>query len=369
MIRRASILWSFGPCYESEQFDGCSTRRRALLNFFEAQGELSCLNLASHGALWDFSILYSRAIAFLLNTAKFDQLILFYPDVPFFHPPHKLKALHFLTFLRVAKRACRQRGAELLVDVVDLPRWQAPCLGYTLRISASFLRKIEKEIFSAADRLILPSQSLLNLLAEDLSLNEGKMFVLPNGLPWEDHQDLQEVEGEPAFFYAGDLSLSRSRGIDELVDGFFKKAPEEAVLHLCGEGGDWLHGRAVVRDDHPKLVYHGHLDQRSCLSLARSCDFALIPYPEDDYFQVCFPSKLGLYISAGLPVLSTNLKETRKVLEEWKIGEARSFDNFSDFFASSIELLQRYDRQAIREQCKKWNWSRRVKAVYSSGVG
>ena len=361
MIDGKAILWSPEGAYDNDRFDGCTTRRKAILQLLEREEQWQILHLTSRGGLYDGSANLLRLLYFLRAEEGLKKVLLFYPDFPLFHPPRQLKLPLLRTVLQGIRILLRKTKAKLFVDVVDLPRWQARDLGYTLRMAEQFLRAAEKEIFDLADCVVLPSKSLAQLAIEDEVVEEKKIKILPNGLARKASVDLPaRARGNPSFFYAGSLSLGHNRRILQLVQSFMEKAKDDSVLHLCGEGGQWL-----AQGDYPtKIVYHGHLKEQECLELAEKCDFGLIPYPEGDYFNWCFPSKLGLYLSAGVAILSTDLKETKGVITKLEVGETKPAKEFSQFFTEGQDLLARYDRRVIRQRAAKWDWAAKARQVF-----
>lgn len=59
--------------------------------------------------------------------------------------------------------------------------------------------------------------------------------------------------------------------------------------------------------EHPDVHYHGWKPARNLVSDLAEMDVALLPYPSEDFMKVVartsFPSKLSLYLSAGLPII------------------------------------------------------------------
>ena len=357
-----AILWSPASAYEANRFDGCSTRRRAILTLLEREEQWETLHLRSRGGLYDGTANLLRLLYFLKAGEGLDKLLMFYPDFPLFHPPRQLKVPLVRMVLQGVRTLLRKTKAKFYLDMVDLPRWQAKDLGYQLKMTPQRLKAIEQEIVSLADYVVLPSQSLAQLIVDEGLVAQDKVRILPNGLPRRvSPKVVKEAEGKPSFFYAGDLSPKLNRNIQSLVHSFLENSNEGAVLHLCGEGGQWLQ----EGDYPPNVRYHGHLAEERCLALAESCDFGLIPYPEDDYFQWCFPSKLGLYLNAGLAILATELKETKRVINELQVGETKPMAEFSQFFKDSNELLARYDKKEIKNRAAAWDWEAMATKVFA----
>jgi len=355
-----ALRWTEGVGGMDDRHDGCSTRRRALLEVIERSGRLECCTLHGRGGVVSTAAAALRVFHFLRSSTSFDRLLLFYPDLPLFHPPRRMKVPLLRLLVAACRRACRAAGAKLHVDVVDLPRWQAIDLGYPLRMAPAALRRAERYLLQAADMVTVPAPAFADLLASDLGVDPTRVVVVPNGLPRTPEGPPPEPTlGAPAFLYAGSLARSLRRGVERLVDGFLARAARGAVLHLCGADGEWLTGRAL-----PESVrLHGHLAEAACLDLAEHCHFGLVPYPEEPYFRWCCPSKLGLYLAAGVAVLSSRLDETTRLVGDLGVGEARPLDDFPSFFEDGAALLERYPRALVRERCRAFDWSRRATAA------
>ncbi len=361
MKKIGAILWSEAGKDLEGPLDGCSTRRRAILALAEKHCELNLLELMTRGGLRDGASQLARLRRFLSESSELESLILFYPDFPLFHPPRLIKLPILKLILSNLENFRRRSGCKIHLDIVDLPRWQAPCLGYELRMASSVLRLAEERIFACADRITIPSESLASLIEDDFDLSKNKLKVVPNGLPVVLFDCRPEpAEGKPSFVYAGDLSTGLSRGTSQIVDLFLEKASPGAILHLCGEGGQWLSDSA-----YDKSVCHwGHLSEDECLKLVASCDFALIPYPETDYYRWCFPSKLGLYLAAGTVILSSSIDETVRVIDDLKVGETLPLAEFGRFFSEAEALATRWSDIDVGARSKGFHWEDKAVSAF-----
>lgn len=342
-----AVSWLEGRTGVGDRHDGASTRRSAMLAALGRRRSLETLELRHRGGVASSLRQAARLVPFLEGSRPGDRLLLFYPDFPLFHPPGRRK-LPLLRLVLWRLGAAGRRGVPVVVDAVDLPRWQSPYLGYSLRLPAGELRRAEADMVAVSERWILPSRSLATLLEEDLGLTPGYCRILANGLDLPGlPSPLAGVEGSPAFCYVGDCRRGGGRPLEWLIDGFRSHATTEARLHLAGEGGEWL---ADAAGGDPRLRWWGHLPESGALGLVAACDLALVPYPEEGYFRWCHPSKLGLYLAAGTPVLATRLDETARVIDEVGVGEVRSWDEFPTFFRDGLAVMGRLPRDLIRSR-------------------
>jgi len=338
-------------------YDGAQTRRAALVEVLRSASEVEVLDLATQGRWSRVPLELHRLLGFIRRAPRGSSLVFFYPDFPFFHPPSRLKLPLCTLLLRLIWRAGRKLRTHL--DVVDLPRWQCRSLGYTLRLDEVRLRQIEANMFASFQRVTLPSASMAKLVEDDLGISCEKLVVLPNGLPARDFERGKPLEGSPSYVYAGDLSRKEERSLGWLIELFLEHASPDARLHLCGPGGDWLH--------HERVVYHGNLAESAALELVSRADFALVPYPEEGYYHLCFPSKLGLYVAAATPIVTTNITEAARFVSDTGVGVVRTRAQFSTVFSDPVGLEESFDRGKVRARCRSYRWGPRVlDAILSS---
>lgn len=142
-------------------------------------------------------------------------------------------------------------------------------------------------------------QTALNGGPETISLHNEKSENLLTSSP-----------GRLKFVYAG--TLAKGREIDKCIDTF-SSAPN-ADLYLIGAEGGWINELPF-----PNIHYLGEFEEQVALSIVAQCDVGIMPYDEDKlYYNLCYPTKNSFYIVAGIPILSTDLSETKRVFNKYK---------------------------------------------------
>ena len=75
-----------------------------------------------------------------------------------------------------------------------------------------------------------------------------------------------------------------------------------------------------IEVDH-KILFHDAVSQDLLLNITASATVGLIPYqPTCLNNFLCTPNKMFEYISAGLPIIATDLPEISKVVNSYNIG-------------------------------------------------
>ena len=106
--------------------------------------------------------------------------------------------------------------------------------------------------------------------------------------------------------YAG--SLNQGRQIEELIQVF--STLQQVELILIGDMGEWLLTRLLPQN----VTYLGSFNESEAMRIVAGCDLGLIPYSSDvRYYNLCYPTIASFYLYAGIPFLSTPLKELMAV--------------------------------------------------------
>ncbi|MBI3893629.1 MAG: glycosyltransferase [Candidatus Wallbacteria bacterium] len=314
------------PAWAGEPGDGGSYRKRGLTSYLAGlaganfqEVVLSCgSSRLTRGArslvdLADFA-LRTRARAVLF----------FYPALPLFHPASGFKLPALAVWLAVVRCTLRGRGVRIVLDVEDLPEPQHREL-FDVPHSAGLatISTAERWLGRFADEVWIPSVSLGDRWREATERPGQPLRIVPTGAERQAAPAPNRRRPGIRFLYAGTLAREQERGVERLLRDFqaaAARATPPAKLVLAGPGGDWLRKRAL--GDRVELA--GALEAEQAEALAAGCDWGLVPYPERGYFHDVFPAKLSFYTACGLPVLTTNLRETAAAVRRHGVGRVAS---------------------------------------------
>ncbi|QPL47217.1 glycosyltransferase [Halomonas sp. A40-4] len=148
------------------------------------------------------------------------------------------------------------------------------------------------------------------------------------------------------FLYQG--ALSRGRGIDIILDSFEKLKIKGAVLVVMGSGvlADMVE-EAAQRCD--RVYYHPPVPSKNLLGYTASADYG-ISFIEDSClsYRYCLPNKIFEYLMAGLPVLTSNLPEMKRLVEAEHIGIVAE-QNSASAFQLAVEKMMAVDKQQFKK--------------------
>lgn len=170
----------------------------------------------------------------------------------------------------------------------------------------------------------------------------------------------------PEFFYIGQISLERA--FDTLIAGLalLKTKYPGFIMHLFGESQllkgelDQLPGYECVRDN---LRFYGYTDQKKAFQYIGNVTAGLaLLKPVGDYTE-SYPTKLFEYMALGLPIVTSNFRLYKDVVERHNCGFCISPHDPVQVAQVLIELIENPQkafmmglngRQAVEHE---YNWS------------
>lgn len=320
--------------------DGGTSRNLALNAFVDSQGGI---RIAVQDDAWRASRARRQmrpvSLTAEIRRLRPDVLVFRYPGFPFFWSLDRdLDLLRSLAFLGMLRAALAGSGCRMVIDLCDLIRFPSPDTGITLHLNDRLLAAFERRFFGSADEIWACSEGFGRHIADTYGVAWRSFRLALNG-NFRECGDApappeEAVEGSFRFFYAGDLGRGW-RGVETMLDGFVSEVSDpSARLVLCGANGGWIAGHYSDR----RIVYLGKLTSMEASAIGRQCHVALIPQPEHQYFHLSFPTKLGFYMTLGLPVITTPLREPARFVEKHGVGLAAPPEEFGRQMRRLVEL-------------------------------
>jgi len=253
-----------------------------------------------------------------------------------------LKAKFEYALSLLALRIFRPARIRVIVDDFDPP---IPANSAHSEAEPSALATL---VWHILDMLSLKLASFVMVLTESYKqyiarvnhVKESKILVAPSGTLVRHINNVPPKSSGPiTLLYSG--SARRVKDVDKLVATVEKlrKRGLQINLHISARERDQLRL--------PHWVDKKQYNWPQFVSLILSkADIGVIPYPPNRlHFSYTMPAKLSDYMAAGKPVISTNLKETAKVLKMFNCGlVARDWKEFE----LHIEKLY-YDRELAKK--------------------
>ena len=243
-----------------------------------------------------------------------------------------------------------------------------------LSIKLNFL--LENFLIRFADDVITVSDSIANEYARLYNINKPYIILnCPNYIEQVKHNIFREIflirENQTIFLYQGGLGLGR--GIDILLETFLSFELDNVVIIFMGFG-TFEHQIKKIAKKNKTIFFHPAVSQDILLNYTSSADFGILFY-EDTCLnhRYCSPNKIFEYLMAGLPVLTSNLFEMKRLVETDGIGIVAHSNTVNGFKkAVNDSLTQDYGKIqnnvfAVR---KKYCWETQqviFKKIYLNG--
>lgn len=250
---------------------------------------------------------------------------------------------------------------KLFIEVNDLIYEQS--IDLNLKVAQNAL-SYENLIFSQKNvNFIFASFSMATYIMEKYNLSKDNVQVILNGAPTLSSSNIESTvidsfgDEKIKCIYAG--TLDKGRQIEELLDAF--KNNKTCILILLGVNGDWINDLKIQN-----VYYLGRYEESEALKIASKCDLGLIPYDDTKfYYNLCYPTKVSFYISAGIPILSTPLKETMQVLADYKYAAFFLKTDQWNFFLNTITIENINENKLLVNNIREnFSWNFLLRKLY-----
>ena len=229
---------------------------------------------------------------------------------------------HDLPTLPAAHRAAREAGARLIYDSHEL---------YVEQELSEFEKRswsaIERRYIPDCDAVVTVNPSIASEIAARYALERIEVIYnaerrrLASGRSRYFHEKYGLPESARVLLMQG--GLTNGRNIETLVGAMDLVGNPDIHLVIVGEGP--LRGRLDAMAARGRAGARVHLHERvaqaELLAHTAAADAGVIPYQPtclNNYY--CTPNKLFEFIAAGVAVLSSDLPEVRRIVDERQIG-------------------------------------------------
>lgn len=262
---------------------------------------------------------------------------------------------HDLPMLAVGRALAAEFKARLVYDSHELYSEQE-----FSRSQAQSWRRVEARHIGACDLVVTVNQSIAKELQQRYGLAEVAVIhnaerTFPLGeRSWYLHEHFAIPRDHYVLLFQGGLSARRQ--LPEMVRAMRHLNRDDIHLVILGDGQLSLVLKRLIRRFRLGTRVHLHraVPQRELLALSASADAGVIPYQAICLNNLyCTPNKLFEFISAGLPILASDLPELRRLVAGNAIGRVTDLSTdkkiavaFDHFFANP-ELLKQWRLQLL----------------------
>jgi len=153
--------------------------------------------------------------------------------------------------------------------------------------------------------------------------------------------------------------LSKGRGVDLLLAAFKKRKDDKVVIVFMGFGQMEEDVKIASKEKH-NIFFHPAVDTKIVLEYTASADIGIHMIENtclNHYF--CLPNKFLEYSMAGLPVIVSNMKEMRDLVESYNMGiivDEESADSLNIAIDKILQSDIRQMKQNARRCAEENSW-------------
>lgn len=247
------------------------------------------------------------------------------------------------------------------------------------KIVQSIWKFIERSIFPKLKHVITVNDSIADLFEKDYGL---RPLVVRN-IPRKANNDListREKLGLPNdknIIILQGSGINVDRGAEELVESM--KFVENTLLLIIG-GGDvieYLKKLTISLGISDKILFKSRMPYEEMIQYTRVSDLGItFDKSTNINYKYSLPNKLFDYIHAGVPVLSSDLPETKKIIIKYNVGDyildhdPESISDKLNNVLADKELMAKWKKNcSFAAQELTWeNEEKTLKEIYSNYV-
>ena len=203
-------------------------------------------------------------------------------------------------------------------------------------------RVIDKIVSKEVDVIWCASELMSKQREKDLNgIRFAPQVVMPLGIVMRDEAVQKKIQNAKTVLFMG--NIQPHQGIDLMIDSFAeaRKAYPNLILEIVGRGPYTESAQQKVSDAGLSscVVFHGFVDDENKVDeiYKRSLVGMALYHPElSSFTKLSDPGKIKDYLSAGLPVITTNVFPFSKELAESGAGIVVSYEK-----GSVVDALKR----------------------------
>ena len=226
-------------------------------------------------------------------------------------------------------------------------------------------------------KLVVITNSLMNLCLDEWSLPPEKILVAPDGADAvEDEAPLLQWPGRVKCIQVGYVGhLYAGRGIDLIIS--LADIMKDVDFHVIGgTETDIEHWKTLASSKN--IFFHGHIPPNQIQKYRNSCDILVAPYQKylsvadkgGDTSHVMSPLKIFEYMASKKPIIASDLPAIREILNPDNAVLVRP-DSIHDWINAIERLKESAERSRIAGVAYEnfrthYTWENRAKSVISN---
>ncbi|RLA80671.1 MAG: glycosyltransferase family 1 protein [Epsilonproteobacteria bacterium] len=300
----------------------------------------------------------------IFNTTKkvLNKAIELDSDIYHFHDPELIPI--GLKLKKLGKKVIFDIHENIALQIKD-----KEYLNYFIRNSISYVyRYYEKKSLVKFDTLILAENSYLEYYKK-ITNKYTIVLNMPDIQPLEEFYSIKRLKNE--LFYIG--GISNDRGLDVTVSAIkiLKKDISDIFMHYVGNTYNNILESVDLKSIEKNIKFYGSMPLFKGLELSRDAKVGLsILKPIDNYMK-SYSTKIFEYMALGLPVVTSDFKLYKDVIEKYNCGICVNPLNpkeIADAIKYIIDNPKEAEQMGINGRnavLEKYNWAIEEEKLYN----
>ena len=259
---------------------------------------------------------------------------------------------------------------DMAEDYVSLVRdiWKhSKFKGLNMIVRNPYLAKlVEKYTFKNIDHVLVVIEEAVDVVINGGGDN-GRITIVANTPNYpiknelECDIDINIDKSKYNVIYTGGIQLGR--GIQTVFDAIpeIVKSIPNFNLTLIGDGyaTKLLQEQVILKKLQKYVTWIGWIDHKYIYRYIQLCDVGVIPHFTSDHVNTTIPNKIFDYMACGLPVIVSDAKPMKRIVNDENCGESFEAGNASDFAKKLIYMSSAnidYGNNGKLAIEKKYNW-------------
>jgi len=291
-------------------------------------------------------------------------------NIELFNPQLIITREFFLT--EAAKIIGRKRNIPVIFDMAEhypaaIKGWDKYSKNIFKRIATHNLKipeYLETKAVNSSDGIITVSQELSDRLVNKFNYPINQIAEVLNTPELESGTYPLKKSNSDLIRFGYHGHFTNDRNLDIFTEAFLIAAGQnpKISLFMAGDGESFGRVKDIVQSstNMSKVNLFGKYDQSQMNQFLLDTDIGVLPYKSNEFINHIISNKLFDYMAAGIPVLVSDAKPMRRLVNNLGIGV--SVDCSDKFKLSDAILdfadkdLSRYSENSIRHSVNRYNW-------------
>lgn len=246
-----------------------------------------------------------------------------------------------MTQARVGTGYARKRHIPCLLYVQDLwPENIIAVTGLSNKYVINYIDRMVDKIYKDCDHIFATSKSFVDAICErKVKVPREKVHFWPQYAeeiykPVDKDTAQKEaikfgIPNDDTFKVIFTGNVGTAQGLDILPEAAKRIKNENIVFVIVGEGRHLSDLKKLISENEveDKFIFIDRQPAENISNLLCASDVAFLSFADNELWAKTIPAKLQTYIACGMPVLASASGETKRIIEEGKLGICTEIGN------------------------------------------